>query len=193
MYQSYGVYFPVTKLLKVHWHGWYVHIIFHEFGVHGCQSGWSGWPWNVAATTYQSFRECLVQIRRSSRELGNISHMTVWRVLRMRLSFRLYKFQLLQESKPNYQPHRRNYCTDMLNCLKEYNLFLDKFVLSDEAPFHLSGNVNRHNLNIWGKQNPLQIVELYRKIKRSWLLQSMATQITQSDTHVLFILGIRER
>jgi hypothetical protein len=30
MYQSYGVNNPVTKLLKVHWLGWYVHIIFHE-------------------------------------------------------------------------------------------------------------------------------------------------------------------
>jgi hypothetical protein len=30
MYQSYSVNNPVTKLLKVHWHGWYVHIIFHE-------------------------------------------------------------------------------------------------------------------------------------------------------------------
>jgi hypothetical protein len=29
MHQSYGVN-PVMKLLKVHWHGWYVHIIFHE-------------------------------------------------------------------------------------------------------------------------------------------------------------------
>jgi hypothetical protein len=77
------------KLLKVHWHGWYVHIIFHEspkWKVHGCQIGWSGWPWNVAAKTYPSFQECLVQVRWSSRELGDISHMTVWRVLRMRLS-----------------------------------------------------------------------------------------------------------
>jgi hypothetical protein len=30
IYQSYGVNNPVTKLLKVHWHEWYVHIIFHE-------------------------------------------------------------------------------------------------------------------------------------------------------------------
>jgi hypothetical protein len=66
----------------------------------------------------------------------------------MRLSFRPYKFQLLQESKPNDQPHRRKFCTDMLNCLKEYNLFLDKIFLSDEATFHLSGKVNHHNLII---------------------------------------------
>jgi hypothetical protein len=67
----------------------------------------------------------------------------------MRLSFRPYRFQLLQELKPNDRPHRRNFCADMLNCLKEYNLFLDKIVLGDEATFHLSGKMNRHNLIIF--------------------------------------------
>jgi hypothetical protein len=111
----------------------------------------------------------------------------------MRLSFRPYKLKLLQELKPNDRPHRRDFCTDMLNCLKEYNLFLDKIVFSEEATFHLSGKVNRHNLIIWGSQNPLQVVEVDRKMDRSWWLHSMATQITQSDTHGLFILEIRER
>jgi hypothetical protein len=143
--------------------------------------------------TYPSFRECLVQVRQSSRELGDISHTTVWRVLRMRLSFQPYKFQLLQELKPNDGPHRRNFCTNMLNYLKEHNLFLDKIVLSDEATFHLSGKVNHHNLIMWDSQNPLQVVDVHRKMDRSWQLHSMATQITQSDTHGLFILGSRER
>jgi hypothetical protein len=95
--------------------------------------------------------------------------------------------------KPNDRPHRRNVCTDMLNCLKEYNFFLDKTILSDEATCHLLGKVNRHNLSIWGSQNPLQVVEVQRKMDRSWRLHSMATQIAQSDTHGLFISGIRER
>jgi hypothetical protein len=81
----------------------------------------------------------------------------------------------------------------MLNCLKQYNLSLDKIVLSDEATFHLSGKVNRHNIIIWGSQNPHQFVEVPRKMDRSWQLHSVATQITQSDTHGLFNLGIRER
>jgi hypothetical protein len=135
----------------------------------------------------------LIQVRRPSRELGDIFHMTVWGVLRIRLSFRPYKFQLLQELQPNGRPHRRNFCTDMLNCLQEDNLFLYKIVLSDEATFHLSGKVNRHNIIIWGSQNPLQVVKVHRKMDRSWRLHSMATQITQSDTHGLLILGIRKR
>jgi hypothetical protein len=37
---------------------------------------------------------------RASRELGDVSYMTVWRVLCKRLSFRPYKFKLLLELKP---------------------------------------------------------------------------------------------
>jgi hypothetical protein len=111
----------------------------------------------------------------------------------MRLSFRAYKFQLLQELNPSDRPHWRNFCADMPNCLKEYNLFLEKIVLSDEATFHLSGKVNRHNLTIWGSQNPLQFVKVQRKMDSSWRIHSMATQTTQSDNHGLFILGISEK
>jgi hypothetical protein len=103
------------------------------------------------------------------------------------------KFKLLRELKPNYRPHQRKFCSDMLNCLKQDNLFLDKIVVSDEANFDLSGKVNRHNIIIWGSQNPHQFVEVSRKMDRSWRLHSMVTQITQSDTHGLFIFGIRER
>jgi hypothetical protein len=111
----------------------------------------------------------------------------------MRLSFRPYKFQLMQELKPYDRPHRRNFCTDMLNCLKQDNLFLDKTGLSGEATFHVSGTLNRHNLIIWVSQNPLQIVEVHRKMDRSWQLHSITTQITKSDTHGLSILEIHER
>jgi hypothetical protein len=102
--------------------------------------------------------------RRASRELGDVSHMTVWRVLRKRMSFRPYKFQPLQELEPNDRPHRRNFCTNMLNRLEEDNLFLDKIVFSDEATFHLSGKVNRHNLIIWGSQNPHQVVAVAQAV-----------------------------
>jgi hypothetical protein len=81
----------------------------------------------------------------------------------------------------------------MLKYLKQDNLSLDKIISSDETAFHLSEKVNRHNLIIWGSQNPLQVVEVPRKMDRSWKLHSVATQITQLDTHELLILGIRER
>jgi hypothetical protein len=54
-------------LLKVHWHWWYLYVIFHKslkWKVRGCQIGWSGWPGNVASTTYPSSLECLVEVPR---------------------------------------------------------------------------------------------------------------------------------
>jgi hypothetical protein len=70
---------------------------------------------------------------------------------------------------------------------------MDKIVSSDEATFHLSRKVNSHNLIIWGSQNRFLVVEVHRKMDKSWRLHSMATQITKSDTHGLLILGIRGR
>jgi hypothetical protein len=58
---------PVTKLLKVHWHGRNVHVTFHKslkLKVHVCKIGWSGWPRNMAAITYSSPRQCLVETPR---------------------------------------------------------------------------------------------------------------------------------
>jgi hypothetical protein len=49
--------------------------------------------WSVF--TYRLFRSPQKSTWRTSSELGYISHMTVWRVLRKRLSFRQYKSQLM--------------------------------------------------------------------------------------------------
>jgi hypothetical protein len=37
--------------------------------------------------------------------------------------------------------------------------FPEKLVFSDEATFHISGKVNRHNVRIWGTENPHTILE----------------------------------
>jgi hypothetical protein len=45
------------------------------------------------------------------------------------------------------------FCTDMLQHLEKYG-FSEKLIFSDEATFHLHGKVNRHNVRIWGTENP---------------------------------------
>lgn len=40
--------------------------------------------------------------------------------------------------------------------------FLDRVVFSDELTFHLSGNVNTHNVRIWGSVNLYEMVQLQR-------------------------------
>jgi hypothetical protein len=70
MHHSYGINNPVTNILKVLWHGWYVHIIFHESPkrkVPGCRIGC---PWKPAATNYLSF--CKLQ------QLGVDSEIPRW-------------------------------------------------------------------------------------------------------------------
>ena len=68
----------------------------------------------------------------------------------------------------------------------EDDTFLSHLIFSDEATFHLSGKVNRHNVRIWGLQNPQEAMEhgtprklmcfvLYRKqrfMDRSLLLKT---------------------
>jgi hypothetical protein len=64
---SYSVNSTVMKVLKVHWHGLYVQVIFHKSSklkVHGREIGWSGWRRYVATTTYPPSRECLLQVPR---------------------------------------------------------------------------------------------------------------------------------
>jgi len=40
--------------------------------------------------------------------------------------------------------------------------YLNKVVFNDEDTFHLSVKVSRHNVRIWGAQNPNEIAEHVR-------------------------------
>jgi hypothetical protein len=55
-----------------------------------------------------------------------------------------------------------NHVTDQLNkfefCARLYPA-VNKLVFSDEARFHLSGRVNRHNLWTWGSEDPREWIE----------------------------------
>ena len=42
------------------------------------------------------------------------------------------------------------------------NDYLKCVVFSDEASFHISGKINKHNVRIWGSQNPYEVVEKKR-------------------------------
>jgi len=97
-------------------------------------------------------------IRVASREL-NISKSTVHKVMRKRFGLYPYKLQLVQELKPNDKPRRLHFATDMLARINNDPTFLKRICFSDEATFHVSGKVNRHNCRIWGTQNPHAFIE----------------------------------
>ncbi|PNF43976.1 hypothetical protein B7P43_G00908, partial [Cryptotermes secundus] len=86
------------------------------------------------------------------RELG-LSQTTVWGVLRHQLVYKPYHLQLVQALRTNDKVKRVEFCDRMLKSMLD-KLFLPRVIFSDEATFQLSGKVNRHNVRIWGLQNP---------------------------------------
>ena len=94
--------------------------------------------------------------RRASRELA-IPQTTVWRVLKKRLNMKPYKYHMLQALRPTDEVARLNFCHHLTEELDEN--VTNKLVFSDEACFHLSGKVNRHNLRIWGTEKPHETIQ----------------------------------
>ena len=40
--------------------------------------------------------------------------------------------------------------------------FFNRLIFGDESNFHLSGIVNKHNVRIWGTENPRKLVQYVR-------------------------------
>ena len=70
--------------------------------------------------------------------------------------------QLLQAFKPEDKLRRKEFAVTMLNRLDSDPGFLKRVCFSDESTFHISGLLSRHNLRIWGSENPHDTFELER-------------------------------
>ena len=83
---------------------------------------------------------------------------TVNRVLKKQ-EIRPWKFTVVQEMKDTDPEKRVDFC----NYVLEQNLnapdWSNNIVFSDEATFHLNGNVNLHNCFYYSNENPHQILE----------------------------------
>ncbi|KAJ4439357.1 hypothetical protein ANN_07479 [Periplaneta americana] len=71
------------------------------------------------------------------------------KILRKQLRFHPYRLQLLQALQPDDKVLRRNFCISMQTVIENDDECIHFVMFSDEATFHLSGKVNRHNLTIW--------------------------------------------
>ncbi|KFM67649.1 hypothetical protein X975_03945, partial [Stegodyphus mimosarum] len=60
------------------------------------------------------------------------------------------------------RPSRMAFATDMLRRIEDDAEFLKRIMFSDEAYFHVFGIVNRHNMRIWGSENPFEYREAQR-------------------------------
>ena len=86
----------------------------------------------------------------------------VWRVVRKRLIMKPYKLQLVQAITADDKGKRKQFYVDMQEKLEEDELN-ERLVFSDETSFHTNGKVNRHNVRIWGQENPHATIEHERE------------------------------
>lgn len=111
---------------------------------------------------HQSFaRSPRKSVRTASMEL-RIPRSTVHDVLHKKLRLRAYKVQITQELQVNDLPRRYAFALEMLSKMEDDDNFLKKIIFTDESTFHVSGVVNRHNVRIWGSENPHVVMEIER-------------------------------
>ena len=79
-------------------------------------------------------------------------------VFRGRLLSKPYRLQLVQTLRPKDKRKRMEFCDRGLQNMEE-DTFLQRLIFSDEVTFNLTGKVNRHNVGLWGVQNPEEALE----------------------------------
>ena len=98
---------------------------------------------------WQAFqRSPMKSIRIAARQL-ELPCSTVHKVLHKNL--RLYAYEVQMKAlQPNDMPRRKEFAVNMLQQISENEAFLKRVCFSNEATFHVSGKLNKHNVRIWG-------------------------------------------
>jgi transposase len=97
-------------------------------------------------------------VRRASLELG-IPASTVRKILRVKHNMKAYKIQVHQMLLEEDYHTQLNFCHQFNEKFDSNASFIDHLMFSDEATFHISGKVNRHNCCIWGIEKPQEVEE----------------------------------
>ncbi|CAH2090217.1 unnamed protein product [Euphydryas editha] len=92
-----------------------------------------------------------LSVRKRSQKL-NIKKSSLHSILKRDLHLKAYKIQLVQQLKKTDYFHRVNFVQEMF---QRFNNF-ENILFSDEANFHLNGNVNKQNCRYWSNENPKQ-------------------------------------
>ncbi|GBM01363.1 hypothetical protein AVEN_135788-1 [Araneus ventricosus] len=97
--------------------------------------------------------------RQASREF-QILQTSLVRILHKRLWLNAYKVQIVQDLQ-------QMIARDVQNSQLRFRIdvksdYLNRICFSDESTFHVSGMVNRHNVHIWGSENPHVPAQLQR-------------------------------
>ena len=81
-----------------------------------------------------------------------------WSAVFKRLVFEPHRIQMVQQLSDFDQRRRLRFCTQLQDLMSSDDHFLVKARFGDEAPFRVSGAVNRLNVIIWGFEYPLVCV-----------------------------------
>ena len=110
----------------------------------------------VDAVRVAFHRNSRKSIRVASNKLAN-PRSTVHKVLHVRLRLHAYQLQIVQALKPDNRPRRAAFAEEILQRIDDDSDYLKCVVLSDEASFHVSGKVNKHNVRISKSKNPYEV------------------------------------
>lgn len=100
-------------------------------------------------------------LRRASLQL-KIPYSTVQKVVKKTLKFKPYKIQVIHHLKETDHTSRLAAANELLIMFDDNRNLVKQLLFSDEATFHLSGCVNRHNCRIWGSENPHETFQYER-------------------------------
>src|SRR5215469_14398781 len=125
-----------------------------------CKGKTSGTP-SVSEETVERVRETFTRSPRKSTTRASLElqmpQQTVWTILRKGLRMIPYKLQLVQALSCVDKRVRYSFCMSMQQWNEEDDGFINRLIFGDESTFHLSGKVNKHNVRIWGTENPREL------------------------------------
>jgi hypothetical protein len=117
----------------------------------------------VSVETVERVRETLTRSPRKSTTRASLelqmAQQTVWKILRQRLRMISCKLQLVQALSCDDKRARYSFCMSMQQWNEEEDYFFNRLIFGDESTFHLSGKVNKHDVSIWGTENPRELVQ----------------------------------
>lgn len=108
---------------------------------------------NIATVQEAILRSPSKSTRRCSLETG-IPQRTVNRILSKDLGMRPYHLQIVQALTARQKKVRVACCEILAEMSRMQPGIVSQMIFSDEATFHTSGHVNRHNTIFWGTENP---------------------------------------
>jgi hypothetical protein len=117
----------------------------------------------------------IISVRRVSQEV-NLSKTVVHRGMRDVLGYKSYKMHLTQQLYDEDKDLRVVMAEILLPILHDENN--DGLIFfSDEATFHVSGMVNKHNCRIWSRENPFVTMEVAMNSPKVTVWCAMSSKI----------------